>query len=75
MKKFIARQPFGKRIPAEAKACNNRRTVFSMVRAARIAMQRCGKHISAAVNQPATIEEAVFSVGPPRGYIMGISHS
>jgi hypothetical protein len=26
-------------------------------------MQRCGKHISAAVNQDAKIEEAVFSVG------------
>jgi hypothetical protein len=28
-----------------------------------VATQRCGKHISAAVNQHATIEEAVFSVG------------
>jgi hypothetical protein len=37
--------------------------VFSVVRAARFAMQRCGKHISAGVNQHATIEEAVFSVG------------
>jgi predicted hydrocarbon binding protein len=26
-------------------------------------MQRCGKDISTAVNQHATIEEAVFSVG------------
>jgi hypothetical protein len=26
-------------------------------------MQRCGKHTSAAVNQHATIEEAVFSAG------------
>jgi hypothetical protein len=26
-------------------------------------MQLCGKHISTAVNQHATIEEAVFSVG------------
>jgi hypothetical protein len=26
-------------------------------------MQLCGKHISAAANQHATIEEAVFSVG------------
>jgi hypothetical protein len=32
-------------------------------------MQRCGKHISAAVNQHATIEDAVFSVGvAPRLY-------
>jgi hypothetical protein len=37
--------------------------VFSAVRAARVAMQQCGKHISAAVNQHATVEEAVFSVG------------
>jgi hypothetical protein len=32
-------------------------------------MQRCCKHISAAVNQQATTEEAVFSVGAvPRLY-------
>jgi hypothetical protein len=32
-------------------------------------MQRCGKYISAAVNQRATIEEAVFSLGAaPRLY-------
>jgi hypothetical protein len=35
------------------------------VRASLIAMQLCGKHISAAVNQHAAIEEAVLSVGPP----------
>jgi hypothetical protein len=34
-----------------------------MVRAALVATQRCGKHISAAVNQHATVKEAVFSVG------------
>jgi hypothetical protein len=40
-----------------------------MVSAALVATQRCGKHISAAVNQHATIEEAVFSVGAaPRLY-------
>jgi hypothetical protein len=33
-----------------------------VVRAARVAKQQCGKHISAAVNQHATIVEAVFSV-------------
>jgi hypothetical protein len=33
------------------------------VRAALLATQLCGKHISAAVNQHATIEEAVFPVG------------
>jgi hypothetical protein len=32
-------------------------------------MQVCGKYISAAVNQHATIEEAVFSVGPLRDYM------
>jgi hypothetical protein len=36
--------------------------VLSVVSAAFVAMQRCGKHICAAVNQHATIEEAVFSV-------------
>jgi hypothetical protein len=51
-------------IPAEANARNNRRAVFSVTRAVRVAMQRCGKHISAAVNQHATTEEAVFSVEP-----------
>jgi hypothetical protein len=44
------------------RARNKRRAVFSVVRAARVATQRCGKHISAAVNQHAVIEEAVFSV-------------
>jgi hypothetical protein len=43
--------------------------VFSVVRAVSIARQRCGKHISAAVNQFKTIEKAVFSVGiAPRLY-------
>jgi hypothetical protein len=36
--------------------------MFYMARAALFATQRCGEHISAAVNQHATIEEAVFSV-------------
>jgi hypothetical protein len=40
-----------------------------VVSAALIGMQRCGKHISIAVSQHATIEEAVFSVGvAPRLY-------
>jgi hypothetical protein len=37
---------------------NNRRAVFSLVRAARGTTQRYGKHISAAMNQHAAIEEA-----------------
>jgi hypothetical protein len=41
---------------------DNRRAVIFVVRAALVAMKRCGKHICAAVNQHATIEEAVFSV-------------
>jgi hypothetical protein len=41
---------------------NNRREMFSVVSAALIATQRCCKHVSAAVNQQATIEEAVFYV-------------
>jgi hypothetical protein len=36
--------------------------VCYVVSAALVATQRCGNHISAAVNQHATIEEAVFSV-------------
>jgi hypothetical protein len=36
--------------------------VFSVVHAGRVATQRCGKHISAAVNQHATIKEAAFSL-------------
>jgi hypothetical protein len=34
-----------------------------------------GKHIYAAVNQHAAIEEAVFSFDPSRGCILRISHS
>jgi hypothetical protein len=45
------------------------------IRAALIAMQLCGKHIFGAVSQHTTIEDAVFSVGPPRGYITRISRS
>jgi hypothetical protein len=58
-----------KNIPAKANAGNNRRVMFSAVRAARVATQRCGKHISSAVNQHATTVKAVFSVGAaPRLY-------
>jgi hypothetical protein len=46
---------------------------ISVVSAALVAMQRCGKHISAAVNQQATIEEEVFSVGAARCYITRVS--
>jgi hypothetical protein len=50
-------------------ARNNRRNVISMAWALLIATQRYGKHISSAVNQHATIEESVFSVGAaPRLY-------
>jgi hypothetical protein len=43
--------------------------VISVVIAAFVVTQRRTKHISAAVNQNATIEEAVFSVGvAPRLY-------
>jgi hypothetical protein len=48
-------------MPAEANANNNRRAVFSVVRAALVAKQLCGKHMSAAVNQHGTIKKAVFS--------------
>jgi hypothetical protein len=54
---------------AEANARNNRREVFSVVRAARVANRLCGKQISAALNQHATTGEAVFTVGAaPRLY-------
>jgi hypothetical protein len=33
-----------------------------MVRVALVATQRCGKHISAALNRHGTIAEAIFSV-------------
>jgi predicted transcriptional regulator len=66
---FIGRQRLGKHIPAEAKVRSNSRAVFTAVRDARVATRRSGKHISAAVNQQATISEAVFSVGAaPRLY-------
>jgi hypothetical protein len=52
---------------------NNRtgvaRGVVYGFRAAVVGTQLCGKHMSAAVNQQATIEKAVFSVDPPRGCI------
>jgi L-lysine 2,3-aminomutase len=41
--------------------------VFSVVSTTLVAVQQYGKHISAAVNQHATIEEAVFSVGDAPG--------
>jgi hypothetical protein len=41
-----------------------------MVRAAGVATQRCRNHISAAVNQHATIDIPVFSVDPSQGYVM-----
>jgi hypothetical protein len=51
------RRRLGELILVEANVPNNRRSVFSAIRAARVATQRCGKHISAAMNQHATIEE------------------
>jgi hypothetical protein len=66
---FVATQRFGKHTPAEANARNNRRALFSAISAARFATQRCCVHASAAVNQHATIEEAVFSAeAAPRPY-------
>jgi hypothetical protein len=47
--------------------------VLPVVLAALVATQRCGKHISAAVNQHATIEEAVFSVRQLRDRTEGVS--
>jgi hypothetical protein len=45
----------------KANARNNKRAVFFVDRAALAATQQCGKHISAAVNQQATIEELLGS--------------
>jgi hypothetical protein len=53
------------------KMCCKRRSQW--IRAALVATQLCGKHISVSVNHHATTEEAVFSVNPPRGYITRIS--
>jgi CDP-diglyceride synthetase len=39
------------------------------IRASLVGTQLCSEHIAAAVNQLATIEEAVFCVGPSRSYI------
>jgi hypothetical protein len=38
------------------------KAVFSLISAELIVTQRFGKHMSAAVNQHATLQEAVFSV-------------
>jgi hypothetical protein len=59
----------------EANARNNRRAVFSMVSAALVVTQRCGKHMFVAANQHATVDEAMLSVEAPRGYIKRISGS
>jgi hypothetical protein len=49
------------------KRCCKRRSLW--IRAALVATQLCGKYTSAAANQHATIEGAVFSVGvTPRLY-------
>jgi hypothetical protein len=54
---------------------NNRRVDFYVVSATLVAKQRCGKHISVAVIQHATVEEAVLSMGAPQSYIARISGS
>jgi hypothetical protein len=53
---FIARQRFGKHFLTELNALINRRAMFSVVITAGVDVQRCGKDISAAVNQHATTE-------------------
>jgi hypothetical protein len=49
--------------PRKRKCATIEKRCLLGVSEALVAMQRCGKHISAAVNQHATIEEPVFSVG------------
>jgi hypothetical protein len=58
-------QRFGKHIPAEANALDKRRAVFSVVSAALVAKQLCGKQICAAVHQHSTIEDVCFLWGRP----------
>jgi hypothetical protein len=60
-------------VTQQQKRCCRRHSLW--VRAAFLPTQLCGDHISAAVNEHATVEEAVFSVGPPRGYITKVSSS
>jgi hypothetical protein len=60
-------------VTQQYKRCCKRSSLW--VRAALVATQLCGKHISVAVKQHAIIEEAVFYVGPPRGYITRIPRS
>jgi hypothetical protein len=52
-------------IPAKEIALNNRRGAFSVDSAAFVPTQRCGKHISTAVNRHAAIESGVFCGGLP----------
>jgi hypothetical protein len=56
-------QRLGKHIPVEENKRNNRRVAFLWKALRSFTMQRCGKHTSVTLNQFATIEEAVFSVG------------
>jgi hypothetical protein len=53
------------------KCYSNRGTVFSVVRAADLATQRHGKHISEATIPDTTIEELCFLCGPCRDVITG----
>jgi hypothetical protein len=54
-------------VTQQLKRCCKRRSLW--IRASLTPTQLCGKHISVAVNQHATIEESVFSVGAlPRLY-------
>jgi hypothetical protein len=55
----------GKHIIMEAKARNDRRAVFSLLISALVATQRCGKHISAAVNQCASTEDKLLTLSGP----------
>jgi hypothetical protein len=60
-------------VTQQYKRCCKQRSLY--VRVALVVKQLCGKHISAVVNQHATIEEAAFYVGPLRGYITRIARS
>jgi hypothetical protein len=58
----IAMRWLRKQRPLLGNARNNRRTVFSVVRAAAVSGQQLGKHVPAAMDTNAAIEERCFYV-------------
>jgi hypothetical protein len=72
--RHIAKQWLCKQRPFLGKArnihaSNNKRTVFSVIRAANVSVKWLGKHVSAATDTKATIKERRFLCGPCRELI------